>query len=146
MLLAPASARAVPEFPRVIRRDLALDYEPPCSICHLKNNTGVGTANTPFVLALRERGLDGESRTSLSDALTQLDDAKIDSDGDGVSDVDELRAATDPNSTAPVSLMDVQPQWGCSVALQSSAGRSLGALALITSVVLAALRRRRRAN
>jgi hypothetical protein len=136
----------VPEFPRELKRDLTLDYEPPCSICHLKNNTGVGTAGTPFALALRERGLDAGSRTSLGAALTQLDDDKLDSDGDGVSDVDELRAATDPNSDAPVSLKDVQPEWGCSVALQHHAHRGLGAIAgLAVTVLVAGLRRRRRA-
>jgi hypothetical protein len=121
VVLLPATARAVPEFPREIQRALALDYDPPCSLCHVKENTGTGTAETPFALSMREQGLIPDDGNALRSALTGLKQAAIDSDGDGVSDTDELIVGTDPNSVAPASLKNrVEPQWGCS-ALPGSA-------------------------
>jgi hypothetical protein len=113
----PQLARAVPEFPREIQRDLSLDYEPPCYLCHVKDKTGIGTAQTPFALSMRANGLDANDRTSLTTALNALEQAQIDSDGDGVDDVAELKADTDPNSDSPGSLSERPgPIWGCSAA------------------------------
>ena len=145
LTLLPAAAHAVPGFPRDIKGDLSLDYEPPCFICHVKNNTGSGTANTGFALGLRERGLDAEARASLGTALTKLDNDKVDSDGDGVDDVDELREGTDPNSVAPASIRNQpEPEWGCSVAQPGAAGGGWP-LGLI-GVAIVCSRRRRRAR
>ena len=142
---APAVVHAVPGFPREIKNDLSLDYEPPCFICHVKNNTGSGTANTAFALGLRERGLNADDRKSLAAALTRLDTDKVDSDGDGEGDVDELRMGTDPNSEAPVSIRDqLEPEWGCSVTSpRSRAVPWLGA-GLLGLAGLVRFRRRRR--
>jgi hypothetical protein len=144
--LIPAAAHAVPGFPREIKSDLSLDYEPPCFICHVKNNTGSGTANTPFALGLRERALDAEARTSLAAALTKLDSDDVDSDGDKVSDVDELRAGTDPNSEATASIRNqAEPEWGCSVvAPHAHAPLGLGGLALALAGLFVLRRRPRR--
>lgn len=141
----PAAAHAVPGFPRDIKGDLSLDYEPPCFICHVKNNTGSGTANTAFALGMRERGLDAEARSSLAAALGKLDADDVDSDGDKVSDVDELRAGTDPNSEAPASIRNQpEPEWGCSVAApHAHAPLGLGTAALALAGLLV-LRRRPR--
>jgi hypothetical protein len=139
-LLWPQRARAVPGFPREVQRDLALDYEPPCSLCHVKNNTGVGTARTPFALSMRDYGLSADDRASLSIALTGLAQDNVDSDGDGVSDTNELKAGTDPNSDANVSLKgQTVPEWGCAVAQRSAAadgGAWTTALALIAALLV----------
>jgi hypothetical protein len=117
MAARPELARAVPDFPREIQRDLSLDYEPPCYVCHVKDKTGVGTAQTPFALSMRANGLDANDRTSLTTALQALEQAQIDSDGDGVDDIAELKADTDPNSDTPGSLSERPgPIWGCSAA------------------------------
>ena len=111
----PSVAHAVPEFPRAIERSLSLDYEPPCFLCHVKDKTGLGTAETPFALSMRDLGLSADDHNSIDTALTALTDEKIDSDGDGVDDIDELKAGTDPNTDAPASLRSAtQPSLGCS--------------------------------
>jgi hypothetical protein len=108
-----SNARAVEEFPGQIQSDLALSYQVPCSVCHIKGNTAASTPITPFALSLRSRGLAGE-RSSLSTALARSEADGVDSDGDGTSDVAELRAGTDPNSSANASIVnDQEPGYGC---------------------------------
>jgi hypothetical protein len=105
-------AHAVEEFPGQIQVDLSLSYQVPCSVCHIKGNTAASTPITPFALALRSRGLEGES--SLQGALSRSEADGVDSDGDGTSDIAELRVGTDPNSSANASIMnDQEPGYGC---------------------------------
>ncbi len=105
-------ARAEDEFPSVIATDLNLTYQVPCSVCHMKDNTGAPTARTLFALSLKGRGL--SDRGSLTSALAQLKADNFDSDGDGVSDVAELQAGTDPNSAANASIINPsEPAYGC---------------------------------
>ena len=141
--LLAGSARAERQFPSVIASQLQLDYEPPCSVCHLTNKTGAATVTTPFAYSLRERGL--SDRQSLPLALTRLADDQADSDGDGVPDVVELRNATDPNSKANASLIAVpDPSFGCSMARPSNGLAS--ALLSVLGMTAAALRLRRRSK
>ena len=106
-------AQAVEEFPGQIQQDLSLTYDVPCSVCHIKGNTGSSTPITPFALSLRSRGLQGEV-SSLSTALSRSEADGVDSDGDGTPDIAELRAGTDPNSSANASIVnDQEPGYGC---------------------------------
>ena len=109
-----ADAQAKDEFPSEIERDVAgVSYEVPCGVCHIKGNTGGSTPIMPFALALRDRGLSGD-RVSLSTALAKLAADGTDSDGDGVGDIDELKAGTDPNSSSNADIATVQaPGYGC---------------------------------
>ena len=105
-------AQAIEEFPGQIQLDLALQYQVPCSVCHIKGNTAASTPITPFALSLRSRGLEGES--SLAGALARSEAEGVDSDGDGTSDIAELKAGTDPNSSANASIVnDQEPGYGC---------------------------------
>jgi hypothetical protein len=116
VLLLSVPALAKPDFPGVITRQLALDYEPPCSVCHLTSKTGAPTVTTQFGYALKARGF--TDKGSLSAALTRLDSDRADSDGDGVEDVVELKNATDPNSKTNASLKEVaDPSFGCATAM-----------------------------
>lgn len=105
---------AVEEYPGVVRAHLQLTYEPPCSVCHLKGNTGPGTVQTPVGIALRARGMSGHDEASLGRAVDALASDGTDSDGDGASDVEELRAQVDPNSPGNQRLDSASdPTFGC---------------------------------
>ena len=134
-------ARAEDEFPGVIENDLTLGYQPPCSVCHLKENTGAPTARTLFALSLKARGF--SDRASLTTALNQLKQDHFDSDGDGVSDVDELAAHTDPNSAANANIDDPsEPAYGCGGSAPQ--GRNGGQAVLGVAVLGWLFSRRRR--
>lgn len=109
----PSIAQAVEEFPGQIQSDLSLSYQVPCSVCHIKGNTGASTPIAAFALSLRSRGLQGDP-SSLSSALSRSESDRVDSDGDGTPDIAELRAGTDPNSSANASIVnDQEPGYGC---------------------------------
>ena len=145
--LAPlSSAQATRGLPQQIRTALGLQYVPQCSLCHQEGKTGNGTVFTPFALSARARGLtaNGGGRSSttsnVSTTLTQMASDAVDSDGDGVTDVDELKAGTDPNVSGPVPMAMVDPTYGCATA---------GSAALWPALLAAgglALRRRRAAR
>lgn len=152
-------AQAKSEFPNEMRSDPAfqapdggvgltadggvgLTYDVPCSVCHIKDNTGSSTPITPFARSLRARGLSG-SNGSLHTSLQQLKEDGVDSDGDGVTDIAELIAGTDPNSSANASLIDDQePGYGCGGSPPT--GKRNGGPASASALVLAWLLLQRR--
>lgn len=145
-LLAVASmpvgvARASRRFPEEIRRDLSLDYTPQCSLCHVRGNAGSGTANTPFAISARARGLTGGNQQLLLTALQAMKSDGVDSDGDGVGDIAELIAGTDPNVYGPEAVnARIDPTYGC-----ASTGGA-GAAGLIATLLIALSIGRRRAR
>ena len=148
-------AQAKSEFPNEMRSDPAfqapdggvgltadggvgLTYDVPCSVCHIKDNTGSSTPITPFALALRARGLSGSSG-SVRTSLSQLETDGVDSDGDGVTDIAELKAGTDPNSSANASLIsDQEPGYGCGgkPPAGSDGGPAFGSVLALTWLLL----------
>jgi len=143
------TAEAREEFPGQIATDLGLADPvrdaPPCSLCHLYGKTGGDTLVTPFAWAMRARGLTGSD--SLDDALARVGADRVDSDGDGAIDVDEIAAGADPNSAAsvpnPTTTMPVpDPQLGCAMAGRGQAEGAGFAVAL--AAAFAWLRRRPR--
>lgn len=141
-------ALATPGFPTAIKSDLTLSYTPSCDLCHQGTQSN-GTAVKPFALAMKDRGLKPADNASLTAALQQMETDKVDSDGDGVTDIEEIVNKTDPNSNGAAT---ASPVYGCARSTDESttpptasiAGTRAvwpGALALIA---LAALLRRRR--
>jgi Bacterial TSP3 repeat len=134
-------ARAKSEFPSEIKNKYVLTYDVPCAVCHIKGNVASATPITPFALSLRARGMTGDNQ-SLSSALDKLKSDAVDSDGDGVTDVDELKAGTDPNSSANASIEDNQePGYGCGGTAPK--GRSAPGMASMLALAWFMLRRRR---
>ena len=138
LLVAPRVARALPEFPDEIAFDVGGDVSPACSLCHLGGKTGGVTTVTPFVLALKQRGFEGRG-ASLRAALVKLEADGVDTDGDGVGDVAELRAGTDPASPVPLAPTG-EPSYGCRVV----GGAPTAAAIALVGLALAWLLRRRR--
>lgn len=142
-LLGAASASASSNFPAAVQSDLGLSSTPACDLCHFNGQTGMGTVTTPVGKALKARGCAASSASSLATALTRLTTDKTDSDGDGMSDVDELKTGRNPNvadgsadgGQAPPATNLPVPTYGCTAVP--------GALPLL-GFALAALGLRRR--
>lgn len=132
---------ASPIYPGIVAETVNAKASPPCTTCHVTPTGGLGTATKPFAAYLRSRGLVADDETSLRTALAAAAGEAHDSDDDGVSDIDELRAGTDPNSAAA----DLPPpQYGCGN--MSGRNTSSASLAVLIGSVFGGLvaRRRRR--
>jgi hypothetical protein len=150
-LLAPALARASVSYPGELSKhwelDATLPASPPyCTLCHTTDAGGTGTAITPFGRALLRTGTLGNNVPSLDGALDTLEGSANDSDRDGVTDIDELRAGMSPNEgdalpgSEPDPLADVPlPRSGCSV---GAPDRAASVSAACVALLLLRCRRR----
>jgi hypothetical protein len=140
-LLLTAPAAASPGVPAEIAAHLGAPT-PPCTICH-QGTPGLGTATTVFAEALKARGLVPGNLASLDTALDALAAENHDSNGNGINDIDELKAGNDPNATSGSAVV---PTYGClgSVARRQPGGGA-GWVALIALALVAVRLRRRRA-
>ena len=137
-VLAGGLAHGSSIYPPEIRAHLSLSYTPPCTLCHQTESGGFGTVTTPFGKSMMARGLVAQNLASLDTALDALAAEHTDSDGDGVSDIDELKAGTDPN--VPGGGAVTPPTYGC---LDASGQRAspLALLPLALAWVLLRVRR-----
>lgn len=149
-LLVPALAHASVTYPGELIQHWNLEAVPAsppyCTLCHTTDAGGTGTATTPFGRALVRSGALGNNVPSLDNALDSLEAAANDSDRDGVSDLDELRANMSPNEGEPLPgsepdpLANVPlPRTGCSVTSPDRVGSLSAAL---VGLLLLRLRRR----
>jgi hypothetical protein len=127
VLFAAQEAHASAGYPTAIVQHLGIFYSPPCSLCHVEGKTGPGTAETPFARSARAHGLEGGDIRLVGIALDALARDGIDSDRDGITDIQELLAGTDPNLVGGESIKVRQdPTTGC-----RSAGGGCGWLLLL---------------
>lgn len=138
LLLAARLAHASSSYPAEIRAHLALSYTPDCTLCHSVPSGGYGTVTTPFGTSMRSRGLVAQNPQSLDTALDALAAEKKDSDGDGVPDIDELRAGTDPNVAGGGAVPP--PTYGC-FDVSGQPGSPLALLPVALALLLVRLRR-----
>lgn len=141
-LLPLAAASSI--YPDTVASDLGMPCTPTCLLCHTTNSGGDGTATQPFALAMEDRGLTGGSATDLvTSALAAMESDGVDSDSDGVIDVDELAAGDNPNDATSFCAGDVlQPQYGCLTTVPVGPAR-WGWLGLVGASMALARRRRR---
>ena len=145
MLLGGAerAANASPFYPGLLQQLSGAAEPPPCLVCHESPAGGFGTATKPFAMYLRSRGLKAADEAALRNAFAAAAAERHDSDGDGVLDVDELKAGTDPNAGGAGP---PPPEYGCGnvVARRAERGAFDGAVALAAVAFATLIRRRRR--
>jgi hypothetical protein len=142
VLSVAKGAQATPSFPEVIETHVGLDFRPPCSVCHATTSGG-GPMARPFGIALRERGMRASDSASLRVALDKLEEDGVDSDGDGMPDLAQLRAGLDPNTG--VSLGGPELGYGCFASIHRPGKPRGGGLVFVALALAVALLRIRQA-
>jgi hypothetical protein len=154
-LFAVGIARASMIYPPIIASHLGVSCQPACTICHRDLNGGLGTVTRKFGMNLQAYfGLTYGNPAALISALDKADAMHLDSDGDGDTDIDALRACRDPNQPfggdggATAGTGGVPPvEWGCAsmtARVRDDAPLPVTALFGLSGVLVAARRRHRR--
>jgi hypothetical protein len=128
-----ASAQASQPFPSAISDALGMPCAPNCTICHATEAGGAGTVVKLFGNAAKAAGAGPISVDALRAALVKMRDTQVDSDSDGVTDIDELSAGNDPNNAGDARICG--PNYGCGAHISRvPPARSGMALAIAGSV------------
>lgn len=148
-LFVSNSALASDVFPGAVRDTLEMPCLPSCLLCHTVNPGMSGLTDQPFTLAMTgNAGLPNPGETAwVERGLAAL--GATDSDEDGMSDLDELKAGRDPNVKGAGDICAPDVHYGCgaaSVATPASGGWSGAAWFVLGGLVLAAGARARRAR
>lgn len=96
--LATSPSFASESYPAALTSALQLKTIPACTLCHASNLGGAGTVVTKFGRTLQMFGARGGGDTkALNRALANEQMIAVDSDDDGVMDLEELHDGSDPN-------------------------------------------------
>jgi hypothetical protein len=152
-LASPRIASAQPSFPGDIQCDLELNVTPRCDLCHSSVSGGPSPVSTKFGIAMKHGGLMYGSDGSVATALAQMEADKVDSVGDGTTDIQRLRDSLDPSTgmaldaihSTTCSALTV-PDFGCLARLapSPSSASSIAVLAALSALFVARARRRAR--
>jgi hypothetical protein len=112
ILLCASSAYAEATFPAAIQTAAGIPCEPPCTLCHTTSPGTRLSATKAFALTLLTNGLLTMKPDSLTAVVAKLRANKVDTDKDGVIDVDELAAGSDPSNAQPGAQL-CGPLYGC---------------------------------
>jgi apolipoprotein D and lipocalin family protein len=139
----PGAAKASEIFPSTVATALGLSAAPPCTICHTTDPGQKGTANQPLGKKLQASGLTAGDTQTLTTLLGKMRDAGDDTDHDGVSDIDELKAGRNPNINDITGQLPEDyppPVYGCQASrTQARAPGIYGACALAAAWLVVAL-------
>jgi hypothetical protein len=142
-MLVAGTLHASATFPDVVAQTLQLGSPPPCVVCHNTPLGGLGTADTPVGTYLRSRGVKGGDTGSLQGGLQATIGERHDADGDGVTDVDELKAGTDPNSAGHSDVPPIAYGCGAHIARDDQVGQAAWLVGMVV-LALGCLRRPRK--
>jgi MYXO-CTERM domain-containing protein len=133
-LLAAGSAQARPENPGKLQSALNLGCTPYCLLCHTVPQGGGEYLRTPFGNVLEGALLSSDPKTSL-EALNTTD-----TDGDGMFDIDEIKALRDPSIPGDASICIASYGCGARVAGKPPQPTNNGWLFVIGAAALGVLR------
>jgi hypothetical protein len=111
-LLGARVAEATPQYPGAIDTELMVSCPDPLSRCLICHTTAAGgkTAFQLFALTLKDNGFyRPNDPTGLRNTIRLIDLADLDSDDDGMTDIDELRVCRNPSGEE----FDSGPEYGC---------------------------------
>jgi len=151
--LVSSTAFASSGFPLKIQATLMSTADVPCIVCHDTDEGGKGSVNRAFGRRMVGYGLVGGDEQGLATLLLSLRNMQDDTDGDGIGDIDELKAGTNPNIndiTGEEAQDYPPPVYGCHAGGRAGAwprerGAAWGAACLVLAVGLHARLRRRAA-
>jgi hypothetical protein len=156
IVLLSGSVHASKTYPGRMQSELGLAEEPACTVCHATDDGGKNTVTKPFGRSLMELGLKAVQPAALGPLLEKSRELGIDSDGDGVGDLEELEEGTDPNVPEVTSgsedggggprmicTAEPPPELTTGCAVREPARRVSGAFPLLAAFSLAGLLRRR---
>jgi hypothetical protein len=165
-LLVANSAAASKTFPGALEEALGMECPPACTICHRDETGGRNTVIKRFGIAMMVTGeLSAGETDRIPAALAAIqgplcsytfddwdegigEEGPCDADGDGVSDVDELRQKRDPNVLGPNDELRCGPDFGCGARVEPRSQPDyvaiLAAALTVLGLAIGARRRKRR--